>query len=196
MARPRHWLDPLARRLLQASGDLPSPPKPLKPVAPLVLESPTVDTWQIDVNRASQSDWLKLPGCTHDQADLLVRLQRGGVQFSGADDLARLLELSAEQQQLWQPHLLFRWYSEPPNPVAAAVDLNNASSLQLQALGLSPERQQRLLRERSRQPFRDIADLQERLLLPAGVIEELIGKVCFGPAAASSSGPELPLAKS
>ena len=80
--------------------------------------------------------------------------------------------------------------------MAAAVDLNNASGLQLQTLGLSPERQQRLLRERSRQPFRDIADLQERLLLPAGVIEELIGKVCFGPAAASSSGPELPLAKS
>ena len=106
------------------------------------------------------------------------------------------MELSAEQQQLWQPHLLFRWYSEPPNPVAAAMDLNNASGLQLQTLGLSPERQQRLLRERSRQAFRDIADLQERLLLPAGVIEELIGKVCFGPAAASSCGPELPLAKS
>ena len=60
---------------------------------------------------------------------------------------------------------------------------------------MSPERQQRLLRERSRQAFRDIADLQERLLLPAGVIEELIGKVCFGPVRASS-GPELPLAKS
>ena len=195
MARPRHWLDPLARRLLQATGELPSPPKPLKPVAPLVFDSPTVDTWQIDVNRASHSDWLKLPGCSSEQADLLVRLQRGGVQFSGADDLARLLELSAGQMQLWQPHLLFRWYSEPPNPVAAVLDLNTASSLQLQALGLSPERQQRLLRERSRQPFRDIADLQERLLLPAGVTEELIGKVCFGPVRASS-GPELPLAKS
>ena len=196
MARPRHWLAPLARRLLQASGELPSPPKPAKPIAPLVFDSPTVATWQIDVNRASHSEWLKLPGCSNDHADLLVRLQRGGVQFSGADDLSRLLELSAEQQQLWQPHLLFRWYSEPPNPVAAALDLNNASSLQLQTLGLSPERQQRLLRERSRQPFRDIADLQERLLLPAGVIEELIGKVCFGPAASSSSGPELPMAKS
>ena len=195
MARPRHWLDPLARRLLQATGDLPSPPKPLKPVEPPVFDTPPVDTWQIDVNRASQNDWLKLPGCSADQADLLVRLQRGGVQFSGADDLARLLELSSEQLQRWLPHLLFRWYSEPPNPAAAAVALNNANSLQLQTLGLSPERQQRLLRESSRHRFRDIADLQERLLLPAGLIEELIGKVCFGPAS-SSSGPELPMAKS
>ena len=194
MARPRHWLDPLARRLLQATGDLPSPPKPLKPVEPLVFDTPAAGTWQIDVNRASQNDWLKLPGCSSDQADLLVRLQRGGVQFSGADDLARLLELSSEQVQRWLPHLLFRWYSEPPNPTAAALDLNNASNLQLQSLGLSPERQKRLMRERSRQPFRDIADFQERLLLPAGVIEELIGKVCFGPAR-SSSGPELPLAR-
>jgi DNA uptake protein ComE-like DNA-binding protein len=192
MARPRHWLDPLARRLLQASGELPSPPKPPKPIEPLVLDTPAVNTWQIDVNRASQSDWLKLPGCSSDQADLLVRLQRGGVQFSGADDLSRLLELGSEQLALWLPHLLFRWYSEPPNPAVTAVDLNNASNLQLQALGLSPERQQRLMRERSRQAFRDIADLQERLLLPAAVIEKLIGKVCFGPA---SSGPELPLAR-
>ena len=184
------------RDRLQATGDLPSPPKPLKPVEPLVFDTPPVDTWQIDVNRASQNDWLKLPGCSSDQADLLMRLQRGGVQFSGADDLARLLELSSEQVQQWLPHLLFRWYSEPPNPTAAVLDVNNASNRQLQSLGLSPERQQRLMRERSRQPFRDIADLQERLLLPAGVIEELIGKVCFGPAASSSSGPELPLAKS
>ena len=135
MARPRHWLDPLARRLLQASGELPSPPKPIEP---LVLDTPAVNTWQIDVNRASQSDWLKLPGCSSDQADLLVRLQRGGVQFSGADDLSRLLELGSEQLELWLPHLLFRWYSEPPNPAVTAVDLNNASNLQLQALGLSP----------------------------------------------------------
>ena len=120
MARPRHWLDPLARRLLQASGELPSPPKPPKPIEPLVLDTPAVNTWQIDVSRASPSDWLKLPGCSSDQADLLVRLQRGGVQFSGADDLSRLLELGSEQLALWLPHLLFRWYSEPPNPAAVS----------------------------------------------------------------------------
>ena len=35
------------------------------------------------------------------------------------------------------------------------------------------------MRERRRRPLQDLADLQERLALPAAAVEELIGKVLF-----------------
>ena len=46
-----------------------------------------------------------------------------------------------------------------------------------------------LLQERSRAPFRDLADLQQRLQLPAELVEGLIGRVSFGQ---GPIGPELP----
>lgn len=171
----RHWLDPLARRVLRLiDGPPPAAPAP----------------WQIDVNRASRSDWLKLPGCREDQADLLQRLQQGGVQLSSASDLAQLLDLSPEQLQGWRPHLLFRWYSEPPTAPPEPIDLNRAGAAALDTLGLlTPERSARLLRERARRPFRDLADLQQRLGLPPTVVEALIGRVVFG---GGITGPVLP----
>ena len=71
------------------------------------------------------------------------------------------------------------------------IDLNRApaQALERQLPQLSPERRQRLLRERQRAPFQDLADLQQRLQLPAAVVEDLIGKVRFGQ---GSAGPELP----
>ena len=103
-----HWLDPLARQVLRV---LKQPPTQTKKTAATPLR-----VWQIDVNRASLNDWLKLPGCQQAQAELLLRLQKGGVQLSGPADLAQLLELPAAQLEAWKPHLLFRWYSEPPSP--------------------------------------------------------------------------------
>jgi DNA uptake protein ComE-like DNA-binding protein len=50
-------------------------------------------------------------------------------------------------------------------------------------------RRTRLLRERQRTPFRDLADLQQRLQWPPALVEELIGKVRFGQGPA---GPQLP----
>ena len=149
--------------------------------------------WRLDVNRATAADWCRLPGISTAQVDLLLRLQRGGVQLSGPDDLQRLLELPADQVAAWQPLLLFRWYGEgaphPPRPLA--VDLNRAApqDLQRHLPQLDDVRRQRLLRERQRGPFRDLADLQERLQLPPALVEELIGKVRFGQGPA---GPDLP----
>jgi len=54
---------------------------------------------------------------------------------------------------------------------------------------LDAMRRARLLRERQRAPFRDLADLQQRLQLPAALVEELIGRVRFGQGPA---GPQLP----
>ena len=239
-----HWLDPLARSLLVATGQLPPPPeKPVEAVAASLGEPAAsaaggnshdngdeADTqkendhlerdllelklrqnpglrfqspaevrhaaalgWRLDVNRATAADWQRLPGISPNQVDLLLRLQRGGVQLSGPDDLQRLLELPADQVASWQPLLLFRWYGEgaPATPRPLAVDLNRAAAgeLQRQLPQLDDVRRQRLLRERQRGPFRDLADLQERLQLPPAVVEELIGKVRFGQGPA---GPDLP----
>ena len=146
--------------------------------------------WRLDVNRATRADWLRLPGMDAQHVDLLLRLQAGGVQLSGPEDLQRLLELPGAVVAAWLPLLEFRWYGEPPaTPPEPRLDLNQARLPDLQALGLSPERSQRLLRERSRAPFRDLADLQQRLQLPPDLVERWIGKVRFG---SGPIGPVLP----
>jgi DNA uptake protein ComE-like DNA-binding protein len=226
----RHWLDPLARRLLIASGQLPRPSRPVgsvsafsQPPSPAPdeqqesLERDLLDLkltlrpgrplqngdevrraaalgWRLDVNRATASDWLRLPGCSRDQADLLLRLQAGGVQLSGAEDLQRLLRLDAETLQSWLPLLDFRWYGTAPDlDQPAPLCINSASSAALQQLaGLDAEALQRLLQERIRRPFSDLADLQERLGLPAAVIETWIGRLSFEP---PPPGPRLPPAR-
>ena len=243
-----HWLDPLARSLLEATGQLPArprdaaaaagsqPPRPDRSGTPgqerLGTGAPTAGAtpagapedgaierdllalklrqnpglrltsaaevrhaaalgWRLDVNRATAADWLRLPGISPHQVDLLLRLQAGGVQLSGPEDLQQLLELPEAQIRCWEPLLLFRWYGEPAAPQARQLDLNRASASQIDAalVGLTPERCQRLVRERQRAPFQDLADLQQRLQLPAALVEELIGRVRFsqGPA-----GPVLP----
>lgn len=232
----RHWLDPLARRLLIATGQLPAPPRQ-RPSAPapstfaagfgappgspehdeavesdllalklsqssaLRLES-AADVrraaelgWRLDVNRATAADWLRLPGCTAGQVDLLLRLQAGGVQLSGPEDLRDLLDLPQEVLHSWLPVLAFRWYGEPPpaSPAPRRIDVNLAPARQLnESLGLPPERCRRLLGERARAPFRDLADLQERLQLPASLVESWIGRVSFR---TGTAGPVLPPAR-
>ena len=219
----RHWLDPLARHLLVATGLIPAaPPQPpstdqgertdqgesaierdllslklqqnpaLRLNSAVEVQHAAALGWRLDVNRATAGDWLRLPGITPDQVNLLLRLQRGGVQLSGAEDLGQALDLTADQVAGWLPLLDFRWYSEPPSTGAqgARLDLNLATARELGGLGLSSERCQRLVRERAREPFRDLADLQERLQLPSDLVERWIGKVRFG---AAQAGPALPL---
>ena len=232
MAR-RPWLDPLARRLLIAAGQLPpdpaDPPKPVEPpdpeAGPLEASPPAsgdhqeqVESellalrlahnpglrlrdadevrraaslgWSLDVNRATAADWLRLPGCTAPQADLLLRLQAGGVQLSGPEDLQRLLDLDDARLRAWLPLLRFHWYGEPAASVPAALAINRAAAAELEGrLGLSPERCRRLLRERGHSPFRDLAELQQRLQLPASLVETWIGRVSFDP---PRPGPALP----
>jgi len=250
----RHWLDPLARQLLMATGQLPradrSPSRPLQdPVQAAadaaalvrgwwqsgrVAPAPAADGplgnaqdqqeaierellalqlaqqpgrrlnsaeeveraaalgWRLDVNRATAADWLRLPGCSPDQADLLQRLQAGGVQLSGPEDLQRVLQIDPQRLRSWLPLLEFRWYGAPPDPAPAPVAINGAPPTLLRRLtGLGEPQLARLLQERSRRPFRDLADLQERLALPAAVIETWIGRVSFDP---PPPGPRLPRA--
>ncbi len=208
MAR-RHWLDPLARRLLIASGQLPAAdPQAARQAAHEAAVEHELQALKraraaglVDVNRATASDWRRLPGCTAEQADLLVRLQAGGVQLSGPDDLQRLLRLEAHTLQAWLPRLVFHWYGEPAPIPQAPVAINRAGAAELSArLTLTPERLRRLQQERAKAPFRDLADLQQRLQLPATLVETWIGLVSFelpeaqAPPAPppSERGPSLP----
>ena len=185
-----HWLDPLARKVLQAVGELPKDPpartEPTPPAAPVAAPS-----WILDVNRATSEQWLQLPGCTEAMVDVLLRLQRAGVQFSQADDLFQLLDLSPLQAEQWRPHLVFHWYGDaPPLPEPTPLELNAASRLELEQALLWPQpRLSRLLQERNRKAFENLADLQERLCLPPEAVEQLLGKVRFGE---RRRGPSLP----
>jgi hypothetical protein len=149
--------------------------------------------WRLDVNRATAADWQRLPGIQAQQVDLLLRLQAGGVQLSGPEDLHKTLEWPAERIAAWLPVLEFRWYGEPP-PAAgpAPIDVNRASGKALESLGLSPDQRLRLQRERARRPFRDLAELQQRLQLPSALVERWIGRVRFS---AGPTGPVLPRAR-
>ena len=225
----RHWLDPLARQVLRATGQIPAaarqpnPPeatltKPTQgePTQPEALALEEVERellalklqqnpglrlddatavqrasalgWRLDVNRATAADWLRLPGMAASQVDLLLRLQASGIQLSCSEDLQRLLELPESLVQTWLPLLEFRWYGEPAPP-AKRIDLNRAAAGELQSLGLDSQRLGRLLLERNRAPFLDLADLQQRLQLPAALVESWIGRVQFSPGPA---GPVLP----
>ena len=187
-----HWLDPLARKVLQAVGELPpDPPAPAAVSMPVEVE-PQPPSWTLDVNRATADQWRQLPGCSEAMVDVLVRLQRGGVQFSQADDLFQLLDLPPLVAEQWRPHLIFHWYGDaPPLAEPTPLELNSASPLELQQTLLWPQaRLNRLIQERIRQPFTNLADLQERLCLPPETIEELLGKkVRFGE---RRPGPSLP----
>jgi DNA uptake protein ComE-like DNA-binding protein len=202
MAR-RHWLDPLARRLLIATGQIPAAQALAARQAAQEAAARQADheavverelgelkraraAGLVDVNRATASDWRQLPGCTAEQADLLVRLQAGGVQLSGPDDLRRLLQLDARTLAEWLPRLVFHWYGEPAPIASPPVAINRAGAAELrQRLKLCSQRLSCLQQERLRGPFRDLADLQQRLQLPASVVEAWIGRVSF-------EAPELP----
>jgi DNA uptake protein ComE-like DNA-binding protein len=220
-----HWLDPLARSLLEVTGQIRRATEPRRPesretesrepesrgddsverdlLALKLAQNPGLRLrsaeevrqaaalgWRLDVNRATAADWLRLPGCSPSHVDLLLRLQSGGVQLSGTEDLQNLLHVDGELIRSWTPLLEFRWYGEPPPARPAPLDLNRCRAEQLGAqLALEESRCRRLLQERSRAPFRDLADLQQRLQLPAELVEGLIGRVCFGQ---GPIGPELP----
>ena len=190
MAR-RHWLDPLARKVLQAMGDLPRDTVRTGRSNGSEEEPEVAPSWCIDVNRATAEQWRQLPGCSEAMVDQLIRLQQGGVQFSQIEDLAQLLNLPESLCDQWRPHLIFRWHGDAPQlQPQAPLDLNADNPKVLASTLLWPEdRMERLIAERRREPFQNLADLQERLCLPPAAVEALIGRVRFG---ARPAGPSLP----
>ena len=223
----RHWLDPLARRLLEATGQLPPLPPPQPGATPagtgltamgaeeavereLLALKLALDPalrfrdgaevrqaaalgWSLEVNLAEAGDWLRLPGCPPELVDRLIRLQGEGQQWSGPGDLAAGLQVPSARVGIWLPVLRFRRRGRPRSaPLPPPLAINQASERLLQErLGLGPERCRWLLRERAREPFRDLADLQRRLELAPGQVERWIGRFRYD----AAPGPVLPPAR-
>jgi signal peptide peptidase SppA len=94
----------------------------------------------------------------------------------------QFIDLDDVRLRAWLPLLRFHWYGEPAAAAPAPLAINRATAAEMEGrLGLSPERCRRLLRERGHAPFRDLAELQQRLQLPASLVETWIGRVSFDP---------------
>ncbi len=130
----------------------------------------------IDVNRATVDDWLRLPGISIHQARQLVRLTQTGVSLYCVEDLAAVLSLPAEQIQPLAPVLRFRFYGPASTEALQPRNANQASAADLARLpGLGAELAQALVAERDRSgPYRDLADLVQRLALPPDHATELL----------------------
>ena len=202
-----HWLDPLARRLLQATGHLPR--RQAAATAPgrddhgeaVELELLSLklhqNPWlpfpdgasvqraarlgvQLEVNSAPASQWRRLPGMRWQWVDQLLQLQRRGAHLNDVAELGQRLGVSPALLALWRPVLVFRCRGSRPR-LPPLVDVNGADAQELSGLpGLDPQQVALLLRERQRGRFRSLVELQSRLRLPDAVMAALAGQLHCG----------------
>ncbi|MGB2924658.1 MAG: ComEA family DNA-binding protein [Limnothrix sp.] len=131
----------------------------------------------IDVNRATIDDWLRLPGLSIHQARALVTLTDQGVQFLAIEDVAAALGLPPQRLQAIAPILNFSYYT--PELAPHQANINTATQQELIQLPMAADLATRIIRERKNGPYKDFADLQQRLTLPNTVVMELLQRLRF-----------------
>jgi len=136
---------------------------------------------QIDVNQASVDDWLRLPGLSIHQARSLVQLTQSGVQFHCLEDIAAVLRSPLARLKPLEPVLQFCYY-DPDSPVT--VKQVNPNTATLEALVeipvIDPILAKAIVHHRSAPgPYRDLADMQQRLYLPGELTTELLHYLYF-----------------
>jgi DNA uptake protein ComE-like DNA-binding protein len=131
---------------------------------------------QIDVNRATVDDWLRLPGLSIHQARSLVSLSQSGVQFHCLEDVAAALSLPLHRLKPLEPILLFCYYDTDGLDTIQRLNLNQASMEMLARLpGIDPFLARRIVHNRQFYgAYRNLADLQRRLALPADQMATLM----------------------
>jgi DNA uptake protein ComE-like DNA-binding protein len=136
---------------------------------------------RIDVNRADVDDWLRLPGISIHQARSLAALRRGGVQFHCLEDLAAALNLPVARLQPFREILQFCYY-DPESP--DTVQPLNPNSATVEMLTRIPPVDfflaRAIVQHRQRYgAYRNLADLQQRLRLPANLTADLMHYLKF-----------------
>ncbi len=136
---------------------------------------------QIEANCASVDDWLRLPGISIRQARSLVELTGSGVQLLCLDDMAAALGLPSARLRPLAPLLRFTYYDSDSDTQPLKLNPNRASAAELTRIPfLPPPLRDRLLAERQqRGPFRDLADLQQRLEIEAEQTAQLLHYFTF-----------------
>jgi len=167
--RLRHQWNPLASRLAQDQDYRLRSQREVDLAAEL--------GFSLDVNQATVDDWLRLPGISIRQAQVLSHLRQSGVAFYSLEDVAAALQLPYRQLQPLAKVLRFCYYDQALESGSPdRVSLNQGTVMALsQVPGLNPSLAQAIIWERSqRGPFRDLADFQRRLQVPGEVLAGLM----------------------
>lgn len=135
---------------------------------------------RIDVNQASVDDWLRLPGLSIHQARSLVQLTQAGVQFHCLEDIAAVLRSPLARLKPLEPVLQFCYYDPESISTVQQVNPNTATLEALAAIPLiNPALAKAIIHHRSAGPYRNLADMQQRLYLPGELTTELIHYLYF-----------------
>lgn len=134
---------------------------------------------QIDANAASVDDWLRLPGISIHQARSLTLLTQSGLFFSCIEDVAAALSTAPQKIQGWTKVLQFYYYA-PERLEPMTVDVNTASAAQLATVpAIDPFLSRAIIHYRKNGPYRDLANLQQRLRLTSEATAELLHYLSF-----------------
>lgn len=133
---------------------------------------------QIDVNRATVDDWLRLPGLSIHQARSLVELCSSGVQFYCLEDIAAALNMPLGKLKPLEPILKFCYYDELDTQVVNPNTATVEKLTQIPCIDL-PLAKTVVQNRLSSGPYRNLVDFQRRLSLPGHVTSQLMHYLRF-----------------
>jgi DNA uptake protein ComE-like DNA-binding protein len=135
---------------------------------------------QIDANQATVDDWLRLPGLSIHQARSLVELARSGLQFHCLEDVAAALSIPVEWLKPLQPILRFCYYDTESLYSVCTINPNTATvEMLMQIPAVDNFLARAIVNNRSNGPYRNLADLQQRLYLPGQLVADLLHYLRF-----------------
>lgn len=135
---------------------------------------------RIDVNTASVDDWLRLPGISIHQARSLTHLTRQKVSLTCIEDVAAALDLPTSQIHPWQVILQFCYYDLEAALEPDKVNANTATAAELTAIPtIDIFLGRAIVHYRKARPYKNLADLQDRLRLTPDVAVGLLHYLKF-----------------
>jgi DNA uptake protein ComE-like DNA-binding protein len=136
---------------------------------------------QIDANRATTDDWLRLPGLSIHQARTLAQLTQSGVMLTCLEDVAAVLGLPLQRLAPLAEILQFCYYDAGSAVQGQTISVNRATVEQLSSLPGMDDALARILvyYRQVYGPYRDWVDLKQRLRLSPQVITMLLHYLRF-----------------